>query len=151
MLDTFAVWGKSMNRKIVRAIVLGSFALALGLGVAWQAQGQEAKTLYPSMAPVAQYMMERKAEIALARSAAPESISRDAEVLVLGAHGYETAVKGKNGFVCMVLRGWTAGIDDPVFWNPKVRGPACFNAAAVRSYLQIPIKRTELAVAGRSK
>ena len=45
--------------------------------------------------------MDRTAEIALARSAAPESISRDGEVLVLGRHGFETAVKGKNGFVCM--------------------------------------------------
>ncbi len=65
------------------------------------------------MAPLEQYMMARDAEIALARSAAPESISKDAEVMVLGQHGYETAVKGKNGFVCIVERGWTAGIDDP--------------------------------------
>lgn len=56
------------------------------------------------MAPLEQYLIQdRKAEIALAQSAAPESISRDAEVLVLGRHGYETAVKGKNGFVCIVV------------------------------------------------
>ena len=48
--------------------------------------------------------MERNAEIALAKSAAPESISRDAEVMVLGRHGYETVVKGKKAFVCMVAR-----------------------------------------------
>jgi hypothetical protein len=70
------------------------------------------------MAPLEQYLMERNTEIALARSAAPESISRDAEVMVLGRHSYEVAVKGKNGFVCMVERSWTAGIDDPDFWNP---------------------------------
>jgi len=103
------------------------------------------------MAPVAQYMMERQAEITLARSAAPESISRDAEVLVLGQHGYESAVKGKNGFVCLVERSWAAGIDDPVFWNPKLRGAICFNAAAVRSYVPITVKKTELILAGRSK
>jgi hypothetical protein len=76
------------------------------------------------MAPFDQYLIERTAEIALAPSAAPESISPDAEVMVLGQHGYETVVKGKNGFVCVVERSWTAGIDDPDFWNPKVRQPA---------------------------
>src|SRR5271166_1791627 len=69
-----------------------------------------------------------------ARSAAPESIARDAEVQVLARHGFETAVKGKNGFVCIVGRGWTSA-PDPDFWNPKVRVPLCVNAAAARSYL----------------
>jgi hypothetical protein len=103
------------------------------------------------MAPVEQYMMERDAEIALARSAAPESISRDAEVMVLGRHGYETAVHGKNGFVCMVERSWTAGIDEPEFWNPKLRAAICFNPPAARSYLQYTIKKSEWVLAGQSK
>ena len=47
----------------------------------------------------------------------PIHLPGDAEVMVMGRHGYEVAVKGKNGFVCMVERGWTAGVDDPVFWN----------------------------------
>ena len=119
--------------------------------VAVAGQAQDAKTPYPSMAPLEQYLMARDAEIALARSAAPESISKDAEVMVLGQHGYETAVKGKNGFVCIVERGWTAGIDDPGFWNPKLRGPLCLNAAAARSYLPRTLKKTELILAGRSK
>lgn len=143
---------KSMQRQIVRMITVRSFALVVLLGVAWQAQAQDAKTLYPSMAPLEQYLMaDRNAEIALARSAAPESISHDAEVLVLGRHGYETAVKGKNGFVCIVERGWTAGIDNPDFWNPKLRGPLCLNAPAARSYLPLTIKKTELVLAGQSK
>jgi hypothetical protein len=103
------------------------------------------------MAPVSQYLMERNAEIALARSAAPESISMDAEIMVLGNHGYENAVKGKNGFVCMVERSWSAPMDDPDFWNPKLRGPICLNAPAARSYLPLTIKKTELVLAGRSK
>jgi hypothetical protein len=104
------------------------------------------------MAPLDQYLMaDRNAEIALARSAAPESISRDAEVMVLGRHGYETVVKGKNGFVCMVERSWTAGSDDPEFWNPKLRAAICFNPPAVRSYLLITLKKTELVLAGQSK
>jgi hypothetical protein len=134
------------------AIAVKSIALTVVLGAAWHAIAQDAKALYPTMAPVEQYLMEdRTAEVALARSAAPESISRDAEVLVLGRHGYETAITGKNGFVCAVERSWTAPIDDPNFWNPKLRGPICFNAAAARSYLPRTIKKTDLILAGRTK
>src|SRR5467141_3685768 len=88
-----------MQRKALRTIALRSFAPVVVLAAAWQVQAQDANAPYPSMAPLDQYLMERKAEIALARSAAPESISQDAEVMVLGRHGYETVVKGKNGFV----------------------------------------------------
>jgi hypothetical protein len=105
---------------------------------------------YPNIAPVEQYLMDRTTEIALARSAAPESISRDASVLVLGRQGYETAVEGKNGFVCVVERGWSAAADSD-FYNPKVRVPICYNAAGARSYLLRSIKTTELVLAGRTK
>lgn len=137
-----------MRRHSFRAIVFGTLALVVALGAA---HAQDAKTPYPNMAPLDQYRMERSAEIALARSAAPESISRDAGVMVLGEHGYESAVQGKNGFVCLVERGWAAGVDDPDFWNPKLRGPICFNAPAVRSYVPITIKRTESILASQSK
>jgi hypothetical protein len=140
-----------MKRQAPRTIALRSFALVVVLGTAWQAQAQDAKAPYPSMAPLGQYLMERDAEIGLARSAAPESISQDAEVMVLGRHGYETVVKGKNDFVCMVWRSWAAGIDDPDFWNPKLRAPICFNPPAARFNLPITIRRTELILAGRSK
>ena len=140
-----------MKRRARRTIALTSLALVVTLAAAWQAQAQDAKAPYPSMAPLDQYLMERKAEITLARSAAPESISQDAEVMVLGRHGYETVIKGKNGFVCVVQRSWTAGIDDPDFWNPKLRAPICFNPPAVRSYLPQTIRKTELILAGRSK
>jgi hypothetical protein len=95
--------------------------------------------------------MEGDAEIALARSAAPPSVSQDAEVMVLGRHCYETVAKGKNGFVCVVERSWAAPAEDPDFWNPKLRGPICFNPPAVRTYLPLTIKKTELILAGRSK
>src|ERR1700685_2941071 len=140
-----------MTRKPAKTIALGAFTLVVVLGAAWPAPARDAKTPYPSMAPIEQYRMDRSAEIALARSAAPQSISADADVMVLGGHGYENAVKGKNGFVCVVLRSWTAGIDDPVFWNPNIRGAACFNPPAARSYLPIVLKKTELILAGRSK
>jgi len=111
---------------------------------------QDAMTPYPDMVPIAHYLMDRTAEIALARSAAPESISRDAEVLVLGPRGFETAVKGKNGFVCTVERSWTSAPDSD-FWNPKVRVPMCLKAPAARSFLLRNLKRTDLILAGRSK
>jgi hypothetical protein len=145
---------KSMKREIVTTIALRGFALVVLLALAWQAQAQDPTTPYASMAPLDQYLMDRNAEIALARSAAPEAISRDAEILVLGRHGYETAVKGKNGFVCAVERGWMGpinGEDAANFWNPKIRGPVCFNPPAARSILPLTYKRTEMVLAGQSK
>jgi len=76
---------------------------------------------YSKMAPVEQYLMERNAEILLARSAAPDSISSEATILVLGRQGYGTAVEGKNGFVCMVERSWMEAFDSPEFCDPKAR------------------------------
>src|SRR3984893_3638017 len=140
-----------MNREKVKRIASTCLASLVVMSVVWRAQAEDAKT-YTSMAPLDQYLMaDRNAEIALARSAAPESISRDAEVLVLGRHGYETAVKGKNGFVCVVERSWMAPFDHPEFWNPKMRGPLCFNPPAVWSILPLTFKRTELVLAGLSK
>src|ERR1700741_2408073 len=94
-------------------------AILLAMAFCSIAPAQAAGPAYPAMAPIAQYRMARADEIALARTAAPPSISGAAGVMVLGAKGYETAVVGKNGFACMVLRGWTANFDDPVFWNPR--------------------------------
>src|SRR5581483_1855902 len=124
-----------------------AFALAIAMAcVVSNAAAQSDK--YPHMAPIDQYLMaDQAAEIALARSAAPESISRDADVMVLGPDGFETAVKGKNGFVCIVGRGWTSAADAD-FWNPKVRVPMCVNAPAARSYLVRVNKETEWGLAG---
>jgi hypothetical protein len=140
-----------MRRKKVGAIAIKSFALLVVLGTAYQATAQDAKAPYPNMAPIEQYLItDQSAEIALARSAAPESISRDAGVLVLGRHGFETVVPGKNGFVCIVERSWTSAPDRD-FSNPKVRTPICYNAAAARSLLPRNIKRTSLALTGRTQ
>jgi hypothetical protein len=107
--------------------------------------------VYLQMAPVAQYQMDRAAEIDMARSAAPAAISSEAQILVLGHAGYEEAVAGKNGFVCLVLRSWGAGVENPEFWNPKVRSPICLNAAAARSLLPRLTNKAKWAVAGLSK
>jgi hypothetical protein len=103
------------------------------------------------MAAVDQYLMEKNAEIQLARSAAPDSISRDATILVLGRQGYETAVEGNNGFVCRVDRSWMAAFDWPEFWNPKVRAADCMNRQAARSILPIVFLRSRMVMSGRSQ
>jgi hypothetical protein len=115
-------------------------------------RAQAAKAPYPVMARLDQYLIpDEKAEIALARSAAPASISDAAEVMVLRRDGYATAVKGSNGFVCIVERSWGKSTDDPEFWNPKVSAPHCFNQAAASTFLPIFLKKTKLVLAGKSK
>jgi hypothetical protein len=139
-----------MHKKI-SAIAIKGFALLVVLGTVYRAMAQDALTQYPKMAPIDRYLMtDQSAEIAMARSAAPPVIARDAEVQVLGRHGFETAVKGKNGFVCIVARSWTS-VPDPDFWNPKVRVPMCLNAPAARSYLLHLTKETEWGLAGRTQ
>lgn len=125
-----------------------ALVIAMGCGVS-NAAAQTDR--YPRMEAIGQYLMEINAEIQLARSAAPDSISRDATILVLGRQGYETAVEGKNGFVCMVERGWMAAFDWPEFCNPKVRAADCLNPQAARSILPIAFLRSRMVMAGRSK
>ena len=122
------------------------------VGIAFSVPGAAAQAAgFATMAPVDQYLMDRDAEIRLARSAAPESISRDATVLVLGRQGYETAAEGSNGFVCMVARGWMAGFDWPEFWNPRIRAADCMNPQAARSIVPIALLRSRMVLAGRSR
>ena len=132
----------------VSAFALPPLVIAMGCGVS-NAAAQTDK--YPRMAAISQYQMEESAEIQLARSAAPNSISGDATILVLGRQGYETAVEGKNGFVCMVARSWMAAFDWPEFWNPKVRAADCMNPQSARSILPIAVLRSRMVMAGRSK
>jgi hypothetical protein len=103
------------------------------------------------MAPLARYLEANATEeIALARSAAPASISANAEILTLSAGGYKTAVKGTNGFVCLVERSWAAGFADAEFWNPNSRSPICHNRAAARSVLPAYMERTGWVLEGAS-
>lgn len=140
-----------MTGKRFRACARSVLALALAFGASHRAAAAPPTSPYAVMAPVAAYMMPRDAEIALAASAAPTSISGNARILVLARSGYETAVEGKNGFVCLVERGWAAGFDEPEFWNPKIRGPLCLSPSAVRTYLPRSLMRARLALAGRTK
>jgi hypothetical protein len=115
-------------------------------------QVNAASVRYPQMAPIDEYLMaDSGAEIAMARSAAPQAIALDASVLILGKDGYKTAVQGNNGFTCLVERSWMSPFDRPEFWNPKIRGPICYNPAAVRTVLPYTLNRTNLFLAGSSK
>jgi hypothetical protein len=106
---------------------------------------------YSKMAPLSQYLMASREEIALAQTAAPPSISRDATVLVLTARGYTVGKKGSNGFTCIVERGWMPPFDQKDFWSTKLRAPICYNAPASRTVLQYTLRRTELALEGLSR
>jgi hypothetical protein len=126
------------------------------LGAAWPVQAQDTKAQdatspYPTMAPIDQYRMDRDAEIAMARTAAPASITRDAEILVMGQKNFETVVKGKNGFVCAVGRAFMGPVNNPEFWNPKNRSPICYNPPAARSLWPYAVKQADMAMAGASK
>ncbi len=144
--------GPATTKKMIGIMAWGTTIMVLVISIGFlvpKAAAQSDK--YSKMAPVDQYLMERNAEILLARSAAPDSISSDATILVLGRQGYETAVRGKNGFVCMVERSWMAQFDSPEFWNPKVRGAECLNRQAARSIVPIADLRTRMVMAGHSK
>ena len=134
-----------------KTLIALAFLLQLFLsGITFHAQAQAANP-YPAMAPLKEYLSpDENSEIALARTAAPASISDNAEVMVFGRNGYTTVAKGTNGFVCLVERSWGAATDFPEFWNPKVRAPHCFNAAAARSFLPIYLMKTKLVLAGKS-
>jgi hypothetical protein len=139
-------------QKTISLIALAFLMQGVLPGAAGQAAKQSEKEPYPVMAPLNQYLSpDENSEIALARSAAPASISDGAEVMVLGREGYRTAVKGSNGFLCLVERSWGSATDAPDFWNPKLRAPHCFNPAAARTFAPIFLMKTKLALAGKSK
>ena len=139
-------------QKTILCLTLAILVQSVMPGAAWCAPGQAGKGPYPAMAPLSEYLIPDEAsEIALARSAAPPTISEAAEVMVLGPKGYTTAVKGTNGFVCIVERSWGAPTDNPDFWNPKLRAPHCFNSAAAKTFLPIFLMKTKLVLAGKSK
>jgi len=142
-----------LGRRVARRGGAAILGIAV-LGAAQAASGvpQVSGAAYPQMAAAAEYLAPNSAaEISLARSAAPPAISESATVLVLSSEGYRTAVKGTNGFTCLVERAWMSPFDSPDFWNPKLRGPVCYNAAATRSILPITRFRTRLAQSGVSK
>jgi hypothetical protein len=109
----------------------------------------------PKYPPLSEYMMTRDEEIALARSAAPENVSARATVKILTGNGYKVASPGDNGFVCMVMRGWTAPTFTPapfrdLVYDSKVRAPICFDPVASRSVLPYYELRTKFGMEGKN-
>lgn len=139
-----AVWKsiKPMDRFAAGLIACASASFA--------ATAADAAPAYPKMVPVDAYLMDRAEEIALARSAAPASISKDATILVMTRTGYETAVEGANGFVCWVGRSFSGASDWDERWNPKVRAAGCDNPQSARSMTPIAKLRTAMVLAGKS-
>lgn len=140
-----------MRTPIAKTTILLAGCMMLAGFCVERTPAQTAAVQYPKMAPLSEYLMTRDAEVTLARSAAPDAISKDASVLVLTSHGYDKAVEGKNGWVCMVDRGWSGMLDHPDFWNVKIRAAGCLNPAAARSFLPYDLLRTKLVLAGMSK
>ncbi len=131
-------------RSFLALVIVGSVGAA--------ASAEPPKAPFPKMAPLEQYLIaDRDAEVALARSAAPPSISGEATIMVLTRRGYEAAAEGKNGFVCLVDRSWQNTVDDPEFWNPKIRSPVCMNPPAVRTVLPFENQLTALALSGATR
>ena len=115
--------------------------MTLAAPAAWT---QDAR--YP---PLSAYMMQRDAEVSLARSAAPASVSDRATIKVLTTSGYQTAREGDNGFVCMVLRAWSAPTYTPaqlreLVYDATVRAPICFNQEAARTVVPYYELRSKL-------
>jgi len=127
-----------------RRATLASIA-TLVLLVAAPLAAQQSHDLAPYL------IADRAAEVALARSAAPKRVTDSARVLVLTRTGYVEATRGSNGFTCLVLRSFLGGLEDPGYWSPKVRAPACFNPPASRTVLQESLKRAEWVMAGVSQ
>ena len=141
-----------MKNSFLRAVAVTALAAVATLSLITPPPARGADAPYVRMAPIDQYLMpDRAAEIALARSAAPDAISRAATILVFGRHGFETAVTGTNGFVCYVDRSWTSAIDFAEVWNPKIRGAECLNPAAARSVLPVTHLITASVLAGESE
>jgi hypothetical protein len=144
--------GVTGEKSQLRSNAMRAIVLAVIVSTALRIEAQASPQPSPQMGSIEVYLMENKAaEISMARTAAPEAISRDATVLVFEKSGYETAVEGKNGFTCLVERSWMNPFDSPGFWNPKMRGPICYNPATVRTILPYTINRTKLALSGLSK
>src|SRR5262245_44451182 len=129
-----------------RLIVLVIYMLGVvGVPTAYAQNGN-----YP---PLADYLMSRDAEVALAQSAAPANISGRATLKVLTQSGYAVDRQGDNGFVCMVMRGWSAPTYTPeqfrdLVYDATVRAPICFDPTAAETVMPYYELRSKLAIEG---
>jgi hypothetical protein len=109
----------------------------------------------PHYPPLREYMMPRDSEIAMAKTAAPVNIAGRATIEVLTQSGYTRAHEGDNGFVCVVMRGWSAPTYTPApfrnfVYDATLRAPICFDPIAAKSVLPYYELRTTLGMAGKA-
>lgn len=105
----------------------GSWIFALAVGSA-AGQSTEARRAGERI------VLPRAEEIALARSAAPPTVSGEATVLVFEeGHGYMVAEEGRNGVTCYVSRS-----------QPLSLEPHCFDSEGSRTILRIDLREAEL-------
>jgi len=133
---------RRISMRLIACLVLANFDAAAG----W-AQG-------PKYPPLSEYMMAPEAEVALAKSAAPEKISAHATVKILTTSGYKVAAQGNNGFVCIVMRGWAAAIsttarERDLAYDAKLRAPHCFDPIASRTVLPLQELQAKLGLEGK--
>jgi hypothetical protein len=138
------IWPLKWVLTLGMAVILGSAAMSSG--------SAQVATTYP---PLDEYLMAKDAEIALARSAAPATISDGATIKVLTPSGYDVVSEGNNGFVCLVMRGWSAPTYTPtqfldLVYDPRIRAPICFDPEAARTVMPYYELRTKLGMAGKS-
>ena len=140
-------------RAAAHAAKRSGIAACLAALVAWAAvvPGRaKVGTHYP---PLAEYLMPRDAEIALARSAAPPDVSGRATIKILTESGYQAVSDGDNGFVCLVMRGWSAPTYTPAqfrdfVYDASIRAPICFDPQASRTVMPYYELRSKLGMAG---
>jgi hypothetical protein len=85
-------------------------------------------------------LMDRQREIALALSACPPSVARQAAVYVLDKSGYVKVRDSRNGFTAIVQH------------SPEPnRGPRCMDAEGTRTHLPRILKVAELRAQGKSR
>ena len=88
-----------MRKNNVTIIALALIVQVVIPGATCQVRAQVEKAPYPAMAPPDQYLMpDENSEIALARSAAPATISDGAEVMVLGTEWIYDRGEGQQWF-----------------------------------------------------
>lgn len=129
--------------------------LILAGAIADRVRAQTQAPAASKYAPLGEYMMPREAEMALARSAAPPNISGRATIKVLTTSGFQTVREGDNGFVCLVMRGWSAPTFAPavlrdLVYDATVRAPICFDAPATRMVLPFYALKHQLGMEGKT-
>lgn len=94
------------------------------------------------------FFLDRAEEIALAHSAAPDTVSAPATIWVLTPQGYEIAEEGSNGFNCVVLRRFSADFRSDSFEWDGLIAPICYDAYSSSTHMQEQWLRAAMGLRG---